>query len=421
MDRVKDTLLVAFSIAFASLFSIEVFMEGFIITLSVILLPIFFDNYYKLNPLKTAIAAGFISPIFREVIVYLQMGDLKKSLILVAPDMVFYFTYGVIYYFLYYKKEKDYTRFFFTVFICDVFSNFTEIMVRTNFGINDRMIKGLFIIALIRALIVLTITMLLKNYKSFLIREEHEERYRKLMCLASSFKSEIYFMNKNINEIEDITKKAFKAYQIIEEHNYMDELKKLSLDISKDIHEIKKGYLRVIAGLEELSIEQLDASDMDIHDIINILKNDTDEQIRIEKRDIIFTTNTKCNFYVEEHFYLVSVLRNLISNAVEGLEGKNKGKIELNVFQSNDDCILEVRDNGNGIQQSNMAFIFNSGFSTKFDKETGNIGRGVGLTIVRDIIEEIFHGEISFETAEGKGTTFTVKIPMDFLSAAPKM
>ncbi|WP_027398664.1 sensor histidine kinase [Anaerovorax odorimutans] len=422
MNKVKHTLIVAFCIAFASLFHIDLFIEGFIITLSVILFPIFLDNYHKLNPIKTAIVTGFVSPIFREIIVYLQMGDLKRSLYLVVPDIIFYFTYGVLYYFLYYrsKKENDYIRFFFTVFACDLFSNIAEMCIRTRIiGFSAIIIKGLIIIALVRAIIILIIIIFLKNFKSFLIHEEHERRYMKLMILSSSFKSEIYFMNKNINEIEDITKKAFKAYRIIEEQKYSEELKNLALDISKDIHEIKKDYIRVIAGLKELSIEQLDVSGMSINDIIRILKSDTDEQIRIGKLDIIFTVDVKVSFYVEEHFYLMSILKNLITNSIECLYSKRNGKIKLEIFQSGEDYIFNVIDNGNGIKKNDIEFIFNPGFSTKFDKETGNIGIGIGLTLVRDLVQDIFHGSLSLKSLENKGTIFTIMIPINSLKADP--
>ncbi|WP_027398987.1 ATP-binding protein [Anaerovorax odorimutans] len=417
MNKLKHTFIVAFSIAFASLFNIDIFIKGFIITLSIILFPIFLDNYYKLNPIKTAIVTGIVSPVFRELIVYFQIGDLEQSLALVSPDVVFYFTYGIVYYFLYYNREKDYTRFFFTILACDFISNIAEMSVRTSvIKYNVKIIEGLIIIALIRSIIVLVITMIFRHYKAFLIKEDHEARYRKLMILTSSFKSEIYIMNKNMNEIEDITKKAFKAYKIIEEQNYLDELKKLALDISKDIHEIKKGYMRVVAGLEDISIEQLDVSKMSIRDIIRILKFDIDEQIRHENLDIIFYTEVKTNFYIEEHFYLMSILKNLTVNSIESLDGKKNGKVNLKVFQIEGYYIIEVIDNGNGIKSSNADYIFNPGFSTKFDKETGDISRGVGLTLVRDLIQDVFKGSISFKSEEKIGTIFTVKIPVSSLT-----
>jgi len=51
-------------------------------------------------------------------------------------------------------------------------------------------------------------------------------------------------------------------------------------------------------------------------------------------------------------------------------------------------------------------YIYNPGFSTKFDEETGNIERGIGLTLVRDLIKDTFYGNINAKSEIDKGTTF---------------
>lgn len=412
MNKVKCTFVIAFSVAVASQFHINIFLEGFIITLSVILFPIFLYNYCELNPIKTAFVTGIVSPLFRGIIVFFTIKDYERSLHMVAPDVFFYFSYGLLYYLFYYRCRKDYTGFFLSVFACDFLSNVVEISIRTRvIGIDGNMIKGLLAIALTRSLIVLTIVIALKHYKSFLIREEHEKRYRKLLLLTSSFKSEIYFMNKNIIEIEDIMKKAFRAYRIVEEQDYLEELKNLTLDISKDVHEIKKSYMKVIKGLEDISINKLDIGEMNIKDIIQIIENDVNEQIRLENLDILFQTDVKSNFYVEKHFYLVSILKNLITNSIEAMNNKKNGIISLNIFESGNYFVFEVIDNGTGIKQSNIEFIFNPGFSTKFNKDTGDISRGIGLSLVEDLVKNKFDGDIDVETKEQEYTTFKVTIP----------
>ena len=112
--------------------------------------------------------------------------------------------------------------------------------------------QNLALIAFIRTVVAISIILLLKYYKFLLIKEEHEERYRKLILMTSSVKSEIYFMNKNNADIEDVMKKAYSLYKTISEQNYPSDLKNISLDIAKDVHEIKKDYISVIKGLEEM-------------------------------------------------------------------------------------------------------------------------------------------------------------------------
>ena len=64
-----------------------------------------------------------------------------------------------------------------------------------------------------------------------------------------------------------------------------------------------------------------------------------------------------------------------------------------------------IKDNGIGIQKHNIDNIFEPKFTTK------NSGMGLGLGIIKNIIEN-YKGTIIFESEFGKGTTFTVSLPI---------
>ena len=413
MNKLKHTLLIAACVALASQFHFNYFVQGFIITLSVILLPIFLYNYAELNPIIVGFVTGIVSPLFRGIIEYMEIKDLPITWIMVGPDVFFYFAYGVIYYFLYFNTvEKNITRFTVTAFFCDFLSNMVEMSVRTSIvGMTMEIIKNLIVIAAVRAFIAMGVIISIKHYRGFLAKQEHEERYRRLMLLTSSFKSEIYFMNKNISEIEDVMKKSYFAYKVISENDYPHELKHLALDIAKDVHEIKKGYIRVINGLEQMARDKTDGTCMSIKYIINILEIDTKEYIRLNKLDIELLFNIKADFNVAEHFYLMSVLRNLINNSIEAMEKRRKGVLKLNIFEDGDDYVISVVDNGEGIKKDNIDYIFNPGFSTKFDENTGDIERGLGLALVRDLTRDVFQGSISVKSELNKGTSFNITVP----------
>lgn len=413
MNKVKHTFLIAACIALASQFNLRYYVPGFIITLSVILLPIFLYNYVELNPIIVCFTTGIISPLYRGIIEYLQIRDLMTTWILVGPDISFYFAYGILYYLMYYKAAKDdIKRFAVTVFFCDFLSNMVEMSIRTKIiGMNVDIVKHLMVIAAIRAFIAVGVIISIKHYRVLLDKIEHEERYRRLLMLTSSFKSEIYFMRKNIKDIENVMKKSYYTYKLISDNNYPEELKHLALEISKDVHEIKKGYLRLISGLEEISKDKTDETSMSIRDIISILEMDTKDYIRSNKLDIETYFDTKVDFEVEEHYYLMSILRNLISNSIEALEKRKRGFIKLNISEDVDDYVFTVVDNGEGIKPGNIEYIFNPGFSTKFDESTGNIGRGLGLAIVKDLTNNIFDGSIIVQSEVNKGTSFTITIP----------
>lgn len=413
MNRLKHTLVVAVCVSLASQFHVEFFIEGFIITLSVIVFPVLFYSYSELNPLVTAFVTGIASPLFRALMEYFVYGYSSETVILVWPDVMFYFSYGIFFYSLYYRKEKkDLTGFILAVFGCDFLSNMVEMSVRTRImGMDSKIIKGLIIIAAVRSFIVLMIIVFMKYYKSLLVREEHENQYRNLILLTSGFKSEIYFMNKNINEIEDVMKKSFKVYKALDEGCSDGNIRELALDIAKDVHEIKKDYIRVIKGLEAISKENTEVISMSIDDIMDILELDTLEFIKGSEFNIDIKFKAEMHFIVKAHFYLTAILRNLINNSIEAIGKSKRGLVKLLVHENNDSYVFEVSDNGSGIKGSNMDFIFNPGFSTKFDKSTGEIERGIGLTLVRDLVHDKFGGQISVKSAENKGTTFIISIP----------
>ncbi|MFM9905981.1 MAG: ATP-binding protein [Pyrinomonadaceae bacterium] len=103
--------------------------------------------------------------------------------------------------------------------------------------------------------------------------------------------------------------------------------------------------------------------------------------------------------------FLRSVFNNLFINALQAME-TNGGHLGIKITPDADGKFVnfEVTDTGNGISPENLKNIFEPYFSTK---ETGT---GLGLAIVQKIID-IHNGEIEVESTEGKGTTFTVRLP----------
>ncbi len=102
---------------------------------------------------------------------------------------------------------------------------------------------------------------------------------------------------------------------------------------------------------------------------------------------------------------LQQVFMNLVSNAIDAI-GKN-GIIEVNSRQVGPHIHIEVSDNGPGIPEEKQKKIFDPFFTTK---ETGK-GTGLGLWVTHNIVEKM-GGAISIRSQEGKGSTFTVQIPI---------
>src|SRR5690554_801689 len=112
----------------------------------------------------------------------------------------------------------------------------------------------------------------------------------------------------------------------------------------------------------------------------------------------------------------MSIFRNLIMNGIDSiLDSKKQYEIRFVHKVEGDLHVFVISDTGSGIEESNLSHIFSPGFSTKIDYTTGEINRGLGLSVVKDIVEKHLNGKIIVSSKEGKGTTFSIYIPRNSL------
>ena len=116
---------------------------------------------------------------------------------------------------------------------------------------------------------------------------------------------------------------------------------------------------------------------------------------------------------------IAQVLQNLIRNALDALAGQSDAAISVHTGEEGQQVWLSVRDNGPGIPEDVLTNIFDPFFTTKAPSENGTangpVGTGLGLHYCRDTVKS-YNGEITVDTAVGKGTTFTVYLPKSEMS-----
>lgn len=97
------------------------------------------------------------------------------------------------------------------------------------------------------------------------------------------------------------------------------------------------------------------------------------------------------------------VIENLCKNAIDAIS--KEGTITAFVSVDGGDVLIDVQDSGKGIPKSKFSTVFNPGFTTK------KRGWGLGLSLVKRIVEEYHHGKIFVKKSEiGKGTTFRIML-----------
>lgn len=110
------------------------------------------------------------------------------------------------------------------------------------------------------------------------------------------------------------------------------------------------------------------------------------------------------NYYWNEHF-LSQVWYNLFGNAIKFTE--NGGLIKVSCTKSGDNIIVSVSDNGCGIPEHALSYIFEKFYQA--DSSHSTKGNGLGLSVVKRIMD-LCGGEISVTSEVGKGTEFIVKL-----------
>lgn len=416
LERRQRIIVAAITIALAAQIHISTITDGFILTLSLFILPVFLFFNDDVNPFSICLGIAIVSPIFRGLLL-MVVGDASflKIIEFVLTDMAFYLCYGSCFYFIYWSRSyRNKGTFFLAIIICDYLSNILEISLLLNFHhYSLKIFQLLFLTALIRAFVSCALAFTYSYMSLLLLKDYHEQRYYYFIWSTSAVKSEVYFMQKNILEIENIMKNAYLLDKELTKHHLPQEYQHLSLDIARDVHEIKKDYQNVIKGLGTyFSVEN--ESSMLLKDIFRIVLSYVRSLIQAHQQDIIITEHIKSKMSVSNYYFLLTVISNIILNAVEAIDKQKNGTIAVSTKEDDHLLIITIKDNGPGISEKMKKYIFQPGFSTKFDAN-GDIYRGIGLSNVKVIVEEQFEGKISCSDNNPKGAIFTITLSKERL------
>lgn len=121
---------------------------------------------------------------------------------------------------------------------------------------------------------------------------------------------------------------------------------------------------------------------------------------------IVFEKEEEEIISIMDRTQLIRIITNLVKNAIQAIPEHQINKlVYISIKRQNSNVLIFVKDNGSGIEANHIDRIFEPKFTTK------NKGMGLGLGIIKNIIEN-YKGTITFETEIGKGTIFTVSLPI---------
>ncbi len=113
-----------------------------------------------------------------------------------------------------------------------------------------------------------------------------------------------------------------------------------------------------------------------------------------------------CRYYASEEL-LSHVWTNIIGNAVKFVP--HGGAVDIKLFYHQRDIIVMISDSGPGMNEETLKRVFEKFYQGDASRSTG--GNGLGLALAKRIID-LHGGEILVSSEEGKGTAFTVRLPM---------
>jgi signal transduction histidine kinase len=209
--------------------------------------------------------------------------------------------------------------------------------------------------------------------------------------------------------------------QLLEEEVY-GPLTKRQLEILKTLEGQADSLSRLVHHLLDVSRFQAGGGKLEPHSVelrkfLDELEN-TFEVLALQK-GVNFQV-TRSDMLPEQVIWdedrVNEVVGNLLSNAFKFTAGG--GDVELSVTTVAGSLYLEVRDTGSGIPPEQLKHIFEKFYQADNQGSAGSRGTGLGLAIAKEIVEA-HGGSIAVESRLGRGTTFSVVLPIEPANDAP--
>ena len=194
--------------------------------------------------------------------------------------------------------------------------------------------------------------------------------------------SDVYLAKTELASVSESEEKKNTLESLTEIEKNVDYINKIVADLQDFARPLKPH-------LEETDLKLI------IEDLLvkNGLPEDVKASVKVE---------TGAKKVLADSSYISRIMYNLVNNAVQAMP--NGGKLSIHVYKEASEVVISVKDTGVGIPEEVKSKLFTPMFTTK------SKGQGFGLAVIKRMTESLC-GTVSFESQEGKGTTFSVRLP----------
>jgi len=231
------------------------------------------------------------------------------------------------------------------------------------------------------------------NYLAETLQNQEELRKRLTSDMAHEIRTPLTTLKTHVEALIDgIWEPSKERFQV-----FYEELDRLSKLVNN---------LRNISKLEQAGIT-LNKSKFNLSsEIANIV--DTFKPIFMRKNCMITAEVAENIIVYMDKDNLKQILHNLLSNANNYLE--INGRVKVSLFEKKDHIIIEVEDNGIGISEKDLPYIFERFYRSDISRDKNTGGSGLGLTITKSLVEAN-GGKIRVKGKIGEGTVFSISFP----------
>ena len=253
----------------------------------------------------------------------------------------------------------------------------------------------------------------IKNNQDVLIEQERLASLGQMIGgIAHNLKTPIMSISGAAEGLTDLIKEYDSSIgdKDVTEQDHHDIAKDMQtwVDKVKDYTAYMSDVITAVKG-QAVTLSEEQSVDFTIEELvkrINIL-------MKHELKNALVTLNSNIGIYDKTQLKgninsLVQIVNNMISNAIQSYNGKPDQEIDMDIYKEKNNVIIKIQDYGSGLPKKVQDKLFKEMITTK-----GKNGTGLGLFMSYLNIRAHFNGNITFETEQGKGTTFYISLPLE--------
>jgi signal transduction histidine kinase/ligand-binding sensor domain-containing protein/DNA-binding response OmpR family regulator len=229
------------------------------------------------------------------------------------------------------------------------------------------------------------------------IKELNESKLRFFSNISHEIKTPITLIS---NPIEILSERYKNNFDVSEKLGLVKRQTKKIKQLVDQVHDFRRA---------DANLLKMNYSRFNFNSFIGELVHDFDFLAKKDQKVFSFSSKEKNIIVSADKNKIEKIINNLISNAFKYTKPEDSIKIE---FSSNEkDLVISVKDSGMGIEEEDLAHVFERFYQSQSIQKEHIAGSGIGLAFTKKLVE-MHYGYVSAESTVNEGTTITIQLPI---------